>query len=69
MNAVIRTILQRWGCGLVALFVIFAAIFSTFAICLGDFAKAILGQAATPVTVAAFQHETGLNRPFKVPFD
>jgi peptide/nickel transport system permease protein len=69
MNAVIRTILQGWGCGLVALSVVFAAIFSTFAMCLGDFAKAIPGQAATPVIVAAFQRETGLDRPSKVLFD
>jgi peptide/nickel transport system permease protein len=29
----------------------------------GDFAKAILGQSATPETVAAFQKEIGLDRP------
>ena len=29
----------------------------------GDFAKAILGQSATPETVAAFQKELGLDRP------
>lgn len=29
----------------------------------GDFAKAILGQAATPDTVKAFRHEIGLDQP------
>ena len=29
----------------------------------GDFAQAILGQAATPETVAAFEREIGLDRP------
>ena len=29
----------------------------------GDFAKAILGQSATPETVAAFSKEIGLDRP------
>jgi peptide/nickel transport system permease protein len=55
MNPVIETILQRWSCGLVTLFVVSAVIFSVFAMRLGDFAKALLGQAATPETVAAFR--------------
>src|SRR5262245_33065360 len=29
----------------------------------GGFAQAILGQSATPETVAAFNHEIGLDRP------
>ncbi len=38
-------------------------IFSAVEMLPGDFAKAILGQAATPDTVAAFRMEIGLDRP------
>ncbi|HEV7251882.1 MAG TPA: ABC transporter permease [Mesorhizobium sp.] len=63
MNPVIRTILQRLGFGLLTLFVVSVVIFSAIAMLPGDFAKAMLGQSATPDTVAAFQREIGLDRP------
>jgi peptide/nickel transport system permease protein len=63
MHPVLRTVLQRLGLGLVTLFVVSIIIFSSIELLPGDFAKAILGQAATPETVAAFQRELGLDKP------
>ena len=63
MHPVVRTVLQRLGLGLVTLFVVSVIIFSAVEMLPGDFAKAILGQSATPETVAAFQREIGLDRP------
>ena len=63
MNPVVRTVLQRLGLGLVTLFVVSIVIFSAVTMLPGDFATTILGQAATPETVAAFQHQVGLARP------
>ena len=63
MNAIVRTVLQRLALGVVALFVVSAIISLAVELLPGDFAKAILGQAATPETVAAFQKEIGLDRP------
>ena len=55
MHPVLRTVLQRLGLGLVTLFVVSIIIFSSVEMLPGDFAKAILGQSATPETVAAFE--------------
>src|SRR5689334_20026810 len=63
LNAVIRTILQRLGFGIGTLFAVSIIIFSAVTMLPGDFAQAILGQAATPETVAAFDKEIGLDRP------
>lgn len=63
MHPVLRTVLQRLGLGLVTLFVVSIIIFSSIELLPGDFARAILGQAATPETVAAFQREIGLDKP------
>jgi peptide/nickel transport system permease protein len=54
--------LQRLGLGLLTLFIVSIIIFTAIAMLPGDFARAILGQAATPETVAAFQREVGLDR-------
>ena len=62
MNPVVRTILQRLGWGIATLFVVSIIISLAIQMLPGDFAKAILGQSATPETVAAFQHEVGLDR-------
>ena len=62
MNPVLRTVLQRLGLGIATLFVVSIIISLAIAMLPGDFAKAILGQSATPETVAAFQHEVGLDR-------
>src|SRR4026208_945168 len=63
MHPVVRTVLQRLGLGLVTLFFVSIIIFSSVEMLPGDFARAILGQSATPETVAAFQREIGLDRP------
>src|SRR5262245_5652003 len=63
MHPLLRTVLQRLGLGLITLFVVSLIIFSAIEFLPGDFAKAILGQAATPETVEAFQREIGLDKP------
>jgi len=63
MHPVLRTVLQRLGLGLVTLFVVSIVIFSAIELLPGDFARSILGQAATPETVAAFQKQIGLDEP------
>ncbi len=63
LNPIVRTILQRLGLGLVTLLIVSVIIFSAVTMLPGDFAKAILGQSATPDTVAAFQREVGLDQP------
>jgi peptide/nickel transport system permease protein len=63
MHPLLRTVLQRLGLGLITLFVVSLIIFSAISFLPGDFAKAILGQAATPETVEAFQKEIGLDKP------
>lgn len=63
MNKLWRMILQRVGLGLVTLFVISVIIFASIEMLPGDLAQEILGQSATPESVAAFREEIGLNRP------
>lgn len=63
MSPVARTIVQRLGVGLLTLFIVSLVIFSLVEMLPGDYAKTMLGQAATPETVAAFQREIGLDRP------
>jgi peptide/nickel transport system permease protein len=63
MNPIVKTVLQRLGLGLVTLFIVSIVIFSAVTMLPGDFATAILGQSATPETVAAFQRQIGLDRP------
>jgi peptide/nickel transport system permease protein len=55
--------LQRLGLGLATLFVVSIVIFSSITMLPGDFATAILGQSATPETVAAFRRQVGLDQP------
>jgi peptide/nickel transport system permease protein len=55
--------LQRLGLGLITLFAVSIIIFSAITMLPGDFAKAVLGQAATPEAVAAFDKQIGLDRP------
>ena len=63
MHPLLRTVLQRLGLGLITLFVVSLIIFSAIEFLPGDFARAILGQAATPETVEAFEKEIGLDKP------
>ena len=63
MHPVLRTVLQRLALGLLTMFVTSVIIFTSLAMLPGGFAEAVLGQGATPETVAAFNHELGLDRP------
>lgn len=60
---ILKMILKRLLMGFVTLFVMSLVIFSAIAMLPGDFAKAILGQSATPAAVAALEGELGLDRP------
>lgn len=63
MGIIARTIVERLGLALLTLFIVSVLIFSSMSLLPGDFARAILGQSATPETVAAFRTQIGLDRP------
>ena len=63
MHPVTKTVLERLALGLATLFVVSIIIFSAIEMLPGDFGQAILGQAATEETVAAFRRELGLDQP------
>ncbi|MBT6531665.1 MAG: ABC transporter permease [Marinovum sp.] len=63
MHPVFRTVLERLGLGLSTLFIVSIIIFSAIEMLPGDFGEAVLGQAATKETVAAFRRELGLDAP------
>ena len=63
MHPVLKTVLGRLAMGLVTLFVVSIIIFSSMELLPGDFGQAVLGQAATEETVAAFRRELGLDQP------
>jgi peptide/nickel transport system permease protein len=63
MHPVLATVLKRLGLGLVTLLIVSAIIFSAISLLPGDFGQAVLGQAATEETVAAFRRELGLDQP------
>lgn len=54
---------KRLGLGLLTLFAVSVLIFSVVELLPGDLAQEILGQSATPETVAAFRRELGLDMP------
>ena len=54
---------QRLALGLLTLFVVSLVIALSIELLPGDLAEAILGQSATPETVAAFRRELGLDLP------
>jgi peptide/nickel transport system permease protein len=56
-------ILSRIGLGLLTLLAVSVVIFVLTQILPGDVASAVLGQAATPETLANYRHELGLDRP------
>jgi peptide/nickel transport system permease protein len=66
MNVVIKILVQRLALGLLTLFVVSLIVFSAIQMLPGGFAEAILGQSATPETVAAFNKEIGLDKPAPV---
>ena len=57
---------QRLGLGLISLFVVTLFIASGVELLPGDLAETLLGQSATPETVAAFRAEIGLDLPFHI---
>ena len=63
MHPVLTTVLQRLGLGFLTLFVVSFIIFASIELLPGDFGQAVLGQAATEETVAAFRKELGLDQP------
>ena len=63
MSALLKIVLQRLGLGVVTLFVVSIIIFVAVNLLPGDFAEAILGQAATPETVASIRRDLGLDQP------
>lgn len=62
-NPIPRMILGRLGIGIFTLFVISIIIFLAISLLPGDIAEQVLGQSATPETVAAFRRELGLDQP------
>ena len=63
MHPVLRTVLQRLGLGILTLLAVSVIIFSALEFLPGGYAENVLGQSATPETVAAFKHDLGLDRP------
>ncbi|MCB8838596.1 ABC transporter permease [Aurantimonas sp. VKM B-3413] len=55
---------QRLALGVVTLFVVSLVIFLAIELLPGDVATEILGQSATPETVAAIREQLGLDQPF-----
>ena len=64
MGKLIVMIVQRLGLGLLTLLIVSFIIFLGVLALPGDLAEAILGQAATPETVAAMRKELGLDLPW-----
>ena len=58
----LKFILTRVALGLLSLLAVTLLIFAATEILPGDVASAVLGQGATPETLAAFRHELGLDR-------
>jgi len=63
MPQLLTMVAQRLALGLLTLFVVSLIIFLGVELLPGDLTQAILGQAATPETVAAFRRELGLDLP------
>ena len=66
MHPVLRTVLQRLGLGILTQLAVSVIIFSSLEFLPGGYAENVLGQGATPETVATFKHELGLDRPATV---
>ncbi|MBT5295042.1 MAG: ABC transporter permease, partial [Octadecabacter sp.] len=63
MSSLLKIVLQRLGLGFVTLFVVSIVIFVAVNLLPGDFAEAILGQGATPESVASIRRDLGLDQP------
>ena len=65
MTQILTMVAQRLALGLLTLFVVSLIIFLGVELLPGDLTQAILGQAATEETVAAFRKELKLDLPPK----
>lgn len=63
MSNLLRVVAQRLALGLFTLFIVSLIIASIVELLPGDITQAILGQSATPETVAVFRAELGIDRP------
>ena len=63
MTQILIMVTQRFALGLLTLFAVSLIIFLGVELLPGDITQAILGQSATPETVAAFRRELGLDLP------
>ena len=63
MASILKMVAQRLALGLLTLFVVSLIIFLAVELLPGDLAEALLGQSATPETVAAFRRELKLDLP------
>lgn len=63
MNSILRILVQRLALGLFTLFIVSLIIFLGVTMLPGDAAEAMLGQSATPDTIAALRDQLGLNLP------
>ena len=63
MSQILKMVAQRFALGFLTLFVVSLIIFLGIELLPGDIAEEILGQSATPETVAAFRAELGLDVP------
>ena len=58
-----RMVWQRIGIGLATLWVVSVIVFIATSMLPGDVASIVLGQSATPETLAALRAELGLDKP------
>jgi len=63
LHPIVRMVARRLGLGLLTLFLVSLIIFFGVELLPGDFAQAVLGQSATPETVAALRAQLGLDVP------
>lgn len=66
MNHIVRMLVQRIALGVLILFIVSLIIFLGVSMLPGDAAEAILGQTATPDTVAILRKQLGLDLPAHV---
>ena len=66
MNNITRMLVQRISLGVLTLFIVSLIIFLGVSMLPGDAAEAILGQSATPDTVAILRRQLGLDLPAHV---
>lgn len=59
----LRIIISRLALGVLTLLAVSVLIFAATEVLPGDVASAVLGQGATPETLAVFRQELGLNKP------